>query len=398
MPPVLSNPPRSRNEFEVAIICALTHEADAVIALFDDHWNDSTHKLRPSLSEDKNEYTFGRIGLHNVVVVVLPGVGKKEACSAVVSMHPHFKNIQLCLVIGVCAVTPYTQDGSEIILGDIIVSSCVIQTDLGRQYEDTFERKDTLEDNLARPPGEVRGILRRFELELHYKQLLQRMRRYSEELQSQINAYAYPGTESDCLYAAEYTHMHRAMEICDECKEIEDAPDHACAKATATSCADLGCETRRLIPRKRLSEPSDGEFHASVWFGRFASGDTFLQSASHRERLREKEEVIGFDTEGSGAWEHFPTIIIKSGWYYADGHRNEIWQKHCAGNAAACAKAFLQEWRGKGDPRVGGGPELAEEERRKPYSVRDDIQHLLGWQTSNVGDVDKQYSQWSSTS
>ena len=347
MPAASADAPRSRDDFEVTIICALTHEANAIIALFDNHWDDNTHELRPSLGEDKNEYTFGRIGLHHVVVVLLPGMGKKEASSAVAAMHPTFRNIQLSLVVGVCAVTPYTENRSEILLGDVVISTYVIQSDLGRQYEHTFIRKDTLGDNLARPPQEIRRILKRLELERHHEQLEQRMRGFVKELQSRKNIYAYPGTEYDHLYATDYTHMHRATETCSECEQVEGAPDRACARAKETSCADLGCETSKLIPRKRLLQPADGECHASIWFGRFASGDQVLKSAVQREELHDKEEVIGFEMEGSGAWEHFPTIIIKSGCDYADSHKSKMWQKHCAGTAAACTKAFLQEWRRK---------------------------------------------------
>ena len=339
--------PRSRDSFEVAIICALTHEANAVIALFDDYWDDNTHELRPSLSEDKNEYTFGRIGLHDVVVMVLPGMGKKEASSAVAAMHSTFRNIQLSLVVGVCAVTPYNEDGSEVLLGDVVISTYVIQSDLGRQYEDILIRKDTLEENLARPPQEIQRILQRLQLEHHHRQLEQRMQGFAKELQSRKNIYAYPGAEYDHLYANNYTHMHRAMEICSECKKVGGTTDHTCARAKSTSCADLGCDQSQLILRTRLSKSTDGACHASVWFGRFASRDQVLKSAAHRERLYEKEKVIGFEMEGSGAWEHFPTVLIKSGCDYADSHKNKKWQKYCAGTAAACAKAFLQEWRRK---------------------------------------------------
>lgn len=335
--------PSSRDDFEVAIICALALEANAVIALFDRHWDDDAHELRPSLSEDKNEYTFGRMGRHDVVVVVLPGIGKKEASAAVAAMHPTFRNIQISLVVGVCAVTPHTENGAEILLGDVIISTHVVQSDFGRQYADSFVRKDSLD----RPPQEIRRILKRLELERHHERLEQRMRGFVKDLQSQKNVYDYPGTDHDCLYANDYTHMHQATMQCSECKKVEGGPDHACEKAKSTPCADLGCDSSLLIPRKRLFESTNGEAHNSVWFGRFSSGDQVLKSAAHRKKLHDEEIVIGFETEASGAWEHFPTIIIKSGCGYADSHVSKQWQKYCAGTAAACTKAFLQEWRKK---------------------------------------------------
>jgi hypothetical protein len=60
-------PPRDRRGFEIAIICALPLEADAVIALFDKHWEDDGQSLS-SAPGDPNAYTTGVIGMHNVVV------------------------------------------------------------------------------------------------------------------------------------------------------------------------------------------------------------------------------------------------------------------------------------------------------------------------------------------
>lgn len=347
--------PHSRDDFEVAIVCALKCEADAVIALFDKTWDDRTHDLRPSLSEDKHEYTFGRIWRHNVVVVRLPNMGKREASSAVAAMHPTFRNMQLCLVVGVCGVAPCTKDGSEILLGDVVISTYVIESDRGRQYDDIFTRTDNWEGNLSRPAQQIQGILGRLELDYHQEQLIERMRGYLSKLQSQKKIYAYPGREFDHLYPTDYTHMHRAPDTCSECREVDGAPGHTCATAKVTSCADLGCETSHLIPRERRSEPTVSEGQASVWFGRFASGDQVIKSATHRQRLHDKEKVIGFEMEGSGAWEHFPTVIIKSGCDYADSHKNKTWQNYCAGTAAACTKAFLDEWRRKESVRQATG-------------------------------------------
>ena len=189
MSAVQAGAPRSRDDFEVAIICALTLEANAVIALFDKLWDDDTHELRPSLSEDKNEYTFGRMGLHDVVVVVLPDMGKREASSAVAAIHPTFHNMQLCLVVGVCAIAPRAEDGKETLLGNVVISTYVIQSDLGRQYEDGFKRKDTLENNLEKPPQEIQRILERLKLEHHHEQLEQRMRSFVKRLESRKKSF-----------------------------------------------------------------------------------------------------------------------------------------------------------------------------------------------------------------
>lgn len=68
-------PPRSREELEIAIICALPVEADAVQALFDEHYNEYCHTYGKQVGDD-NAYITGRISGHHVVLAFMPGIGK----------------------------------------------------------------------------------------------------------------------------------------------------------------------------------------------------------------------------------------------------------------------------------------------------------------------------------
>jgi hypothetical protein len=70
-----------------------------------------------------------------------------------------------------------------------------------------------------------------------------------------------------------------------------------------------------------------------------------MKSASHRDTIAKKEEVVAFEMEGAGVWDNFPTVVIKGVCDYADSHKNKMWQKYAAASAAACMKAFLKEWR-----------------------------------------------------
>jgi nucleoside phosphorylase len=59
------------------------------------------------------------------------------------------------LVVGICGVVPFYEDGHskrQIWLGDIIISTAVVQYDFGRQYPGRFVRKSALEDSLASEP------------------------------------------------------------------------------------------------------------------------------------------------------------------------------------------------------------------------------------------------------
>ncbi|KAI9036290.1 uncharacterized protein KD926_002108 [Aspergillus affinis] len=70
--------PHHRSEFEIAVICALQAESDAVEAAFDTKWEYTFGKA----AADPNTYSMGRIGRHNVVLVFLPSMGKACAASA----------------------------------------------------------------------------------------------------------------------------------------------------------------------------------------------------------------------------------------------------------------------------------------------------------------------------
>jgi hypothetical protein len=67
--------PKDRDGFEIAIICALRSEADAVEALFDEYWDEDGDRYGKAPG-DINAYTTGAVGRHNVVLAYMPGIGK----------------------------------------------------------------------------------------------------------------------------------------------------------------------------------------------------------------------------------------------------------------------------------------------------------------------------------
>lgn len=93
-PPPL--PPKSCDEFEVALMCALPLEGDIVESLFDYIWQSSTLLKAPW---DTNVYTQGMIGSHNVVLAWTPGMGKSHAASVAASCRSTFRFIKIVKVI-----------------------------------------------------------------------------------------------------------------------------------------------------------------------------------------------------------------------------------------------------------------------------------------------------------
>ncbi|PNP84972.1 hypothetical protein FNYG_01669 [Fusarium nygamai] len=316
-----SQPPRpsDRRGFEIAIICALTLEADAIEALFDHHWEDDGPPFDKEPG-DPNAYSTGVIGRFNVVLAYMPRMGKVNAATVAANCGKSFPSIKLALVVGICGVVPFSPTKDEIILGDVIISNGVIQYDFGRQFPERLVRKDTLLDVLGRPNLEIRGILTKLQGLRHRRQLSAKIETFLDVLRQDPELHAeYPGSTKDKLFEATYRH----------------ADDQR-------SCEQAGCEGD-LVKRSRLST-TDGPPKPAVHFGLMASADTVMKSGEDRDRIALTEDLIAFEMEGAGVWDSFPCIIIKGGCDYADSHKSKIWQRYAAATAAACAKAFLGFW------------------------------------------------------
>ena len=89
MPPTKLN---DRNDFRVAVICALPLEYDAVSYIFDEFWDEDGDQYRRA-NGDPNSYTPGRIGDHNVILALLPYMGKANAVSAAASLRSSYSQI-----------------------------------------------------------------------------------------------------------------------------------------------------------------------------------------------------------------------------------------------------------------------------------------------------------------
>ncbi|KAL9093551.1 MAG: hypothetical protein Q9165_003946 [Trypethelium subeluteriae] len=351
----MANRPHHRGDFDIAIICALPIEADAVLGVFDEFWEKEGESYGKA-ANDSNTYTTGRIGKHNVVLAHMPGMGKSASASVAANFCSSFESIRLGLVVGICGGAPVgITKNEEMILGDVVVSTGVVQFDFGRQYSDRVIRKDTLEDELGRQNMEIRGFLRKMGGLHGRKQLKDNSFIHLTELCSKndFDAWGYPGASKDILYPSTYRHIHQQPEACRTC-----ASNSSCQAARESSCEELNCDASKQIPRVRLQKieqraltAKTGIIHGpEIYFGKVASGDLVIKSEIHRDEIARREKVIAFEMEGAGAWDHFPTVVIKGVCDYADSHKNKEWQGYAAATAAATMKAFLKEWRGMDKP------------------------------------------------
>ena len=342
--------PSRSDAFEIAIICALTLEADAVLALFDEYWDqDEQYEVAEG---DTNSYTIGRIAHHHVVLIHMPSMGKVSAASVAVNLQASFPRIRLGLLVGVCGSVPFIDNGTrEIVLGDIIVSTQIVQTDFGRQYSNGFDRKDTLQDNLGRPSLEVRGFLAKLQGEKARVDI-------EKDIQTQCAKVSgvdgnegskYPGATEDHLFESEYRHKHQGVGECETCDRCVSPGDGVCVRALNSGCAELGCDHDRLVPRSRIQTAMDQGHRTpispKIHFGGVASADHVMKSARHRDSIARQGNVIAFEMEGAGLWEAMPTIAVKGVCDYADSHKNKGWQSYAAATAASCAKDILMKWR-----------------------------------------------------
>ncbi|KAL7820890.1 hypothetical protein V8C26DRAFT_426799 [Trichoderma gracile] len=354
--------PKSREDFGIALICALRVEFDAVEALFDEYYEPEPDFSYGKAPGDPNAYTTGRMCGNDVVLAFMPGMGKVNSASVAAGFRASFPGIKLGLVVGICGGVPFGRDDEkEVLLGDVVISTALVQFDLGRQYANKAMRKDTLQDNLGRPNLEIRAFLAKLSGSRGRAMLQAKTSLYLKELcgKEGFHKSSYPGAGNDKLYRAAYRHKHQDTDAPCICASCHGPYDDVCSVALEASCEELGCHDSELVHRARIDKArlvahSRYPFYGAglcetqepvIHFGVVVSGDSVMKSGHHRDDIASREKAIAFEMEGAGVWDSFPTVVIKSVCDYADSHKNKNWQRYAAATAAACMKAFLGEWR-----------------------------------------------------
>lgn len=336
-------PPKSRDDFRIAIVCALRNEADAVEAIFDDIYRVKYHKHEG----DPNHYVLGRIGEHHVVLVRTPGIGKVNAANAAAGCRSSFTRITLGLVVGICGGVPEPAQGVQIFKGDIIVSTYVIQSDFGRQYHESVERRTTFQDVFTAHSPSLKSFLETLQSRRAMFEFPERIFETIAEMGTKkwFNVPDRPDHGRDYAYKSDYHHIHRDGS-CEKCLAGMNGSEEACLEAREKSCSELGCESSGRLERVKPNAK------ISMYFGNLASSDQVMKSAAHRDAIASMERVIGFEMEGAGVWNIFPTIVVKSVCDYADSHKDKEWQDYAAAQAAAAAKVMLSKWEAVGPEAV----------------------------------------------
>ncbi|KAL5344298.1 hypothetical protein ACLOAV_010727 [Pseudogymnoascus australis] len=301
----------AKEQYQIGVICALHTEAAAVIAMLDE-----PHLKLASQKDDPNDYSFGRIGVHNLVIACLPAgiMGNTPATTVANNMKRSFP-IKFGLMVGIGGGVPSKK--SDIRLGDIAVSQPtgshggVFQWDYGKTEQGgEFHHSGTLD----KPPIALLNALQSLKIHdinkgIPLEDALTTMATNNPRMVEEFG-YEYQGAYEDQLFQSAYDHP--AGETCED------------------------CDVKEVIERKVRKNTTP-----RVFYGNIASGNQVMKHGITRDRIAKKEGVICFEMEAAGLMDNFPCLVIRGICDYADSHKNKIWQPYAAATAAAFARILL---------------------------------------------------------
>ncbi|KAE8151311.1 nucleoside phosphorylase domain-containing protein [Aspergillus avenaceus] len=295
----------THDDYTVGWVCALSVESAAAIALLD-----VRHEPLPTKRSHNNNYTFGRILDHNVVIAVLPSgrYGTTSAATVVTEMKDAFTNIRFYLMVGIGGGVPTKYD---VRLGDIVVSKPfgkhggIIQYDYGKQ---TGSGRFELTGSLNKPPQVLLTALAN--LDSNHFLGTRPFHTYLTKIIDKYPKFCHPGKNQDVLFEPHYEHL--SGEDCSACH------------------------------RAKVKVRRDRDFSGPViHYGLIASGNRVIKHAPTRDRLADEHDILCFEMEAAGLMDTIPCLVIRGICDYSDSHKNKAWQPYAAAAAAAYGKELL---------------------------------------------------------
>jgi nucleoside phosphorylase len=273
---------------------------------------DELHQSLPT-NRDMNSYTLGRMGVHNVVIAVMPEIGNDNATAVVTQLLNDFRSIRFGLLVGIGGGIP-SDDEDDIRLGDVVVSKPtatfggVVQFDKGKTHSNgQFERTGTLK----KPPAVLMGHVNK--LEAQHRTIGNQISKYLSEMLERfpkMEEYVYPGMEQDQLFEAGYIHKGgKTCRLCDRRKVVKRDP------------------RKDTTPR--------------IHYGTIGSANVVIKDSETRDKLRKDLGILCVEMEAAGLMDEFSCLVIRGICDYADSHKNKRWQPYAAATAAAYAKELL---------------------------------------------------------
>lgn len=290
-------------DYKIGIICALPEELMAVRLLLDD-----IHQGLRQAENDNNTYIPGSIGMHNVVAVCLPYAepGTNAAARVASDMEKTFNALKWYFLVGIGGGIPSKHD---IRLGDVVVSTGIIQHDMGKTIQNGTGFQPTA--LIKQPSQSLRTAMSMVQsdpgydtdsLEMH----IQRIARLKKN-------YKHPGKHLDILFEADSNHKE-GQPTCDSCDGY-------------------------IVNRDpEIREPQ-------IHYGIIASGNQVIKDAKTRDRIGNATGAICVEMEAAGVMMISQCLVIRGICDYADSHKNDDWHHYAAAAAAAYLKYFLQSLR-----------------------------------------------------
>jgi len=163
---------------------------------------DELHGALPKPPTDRNAYTLGSIGAHNAVLACLPKgqIGTNSASVVATQVMDTFPSIRFGLMVGIGGGVP-----PEVRLSDVVVSSLVIQWDLGKKPEgEKFERTGSLNT----PPQLLLTALSKLETdnELSGSKIPRYLKEMVQKYPTPESKYSRSASLEDTLFRAQYQH------------------------------------------------------------------------------------------------------------------------------------------------------------------------------------------------
>ncbi|KAH6952507.1 hypothetical protein BKA56DRAFT_681973 [Ilyonectria sp. MPI-CAGE-AT-0026] len=347
----------SRDSYTVGWIAALSIEQAAALAMLDEEHERPLDFEQPST--DTNSYSWGRIGMHNVVIAALPAgmIGQASATATAGHMIASFPQIRIGLLVGIGGGIPRLDDDIDIRLGDVVISQPsstnggVAQYDACKATTNGFG----LRGFLSSPPlallSAVANLKGRHEIqEPRIPEILLEMLAKNPQMAKSWPgrpSFAYQGQENDRLFRPEYQHVG------------------------GKSCRE--CDTSQEVKRDERENP-DPVIH----YGVIASGNTIVKDSTVRAEVLQRVggDCLCVETEAAGLINNFPCLVVRGVCDYADSHKNDRWQRYAVATAAAYAKELLGVLDGGNLKKTKRAAELLKEVVHTIHNIGKGVQNL----------------------
>ncbi|WXC58479.1 hypothetical protein SNK03_004378 [Fusarium graminearum] len=323
----------THNDYTVGWVCALPKEQTAALAMLD-----CEHPALPKQPTDKNAYTLGAVGEHNVVIACLPKgmYGTNSAATVAARMLNTFPSIKFGLLVGIGAGIP-----PQVRLGDVVVSSPikrypgVVQWDFGESVKGgDFKRIGALNN----PPSELLAALTK--VESKHDMTGSKIPEYLDEMAIKFpklktkyiksnllndHLFSPPGVRDDSIGILAFLFPIWKTIV----RVFTLLSGWQIFASESTVDGDSPEQTREM----------------QVHYGLIASGNRLIKDSVLRDIINHQMDghVLCLEMEAAGLASDFPCLVIRGICDYADSGKNKDWQEHAAAVATAFAKELLSE-------------------------------------------------------